>query len=128
MGGKTGTAEKIPRDDKSYLVSFIGFAPVENPELLIYCIIDEPNVDDQPHSSFAQNIVREILEEIMPYMNIYPDEETTGLHVGWDITASALERNPQVPALSSHKVLGPGISGRGIPKGPRGTRMGTGLS
>ncbi|KAI4561498.1 hypothetical protein MJG53_016552 [Ovis ammon polii x Ovis aries] len=41
---------------------------------------------------------------------------------------SALERNPQVPALSSHKVLGPGISGRGIPKGPRGTRMGTGLS
>ncbi|KAI4567125.1 hypothetical protein MJT46_008338 [Ovis ammon polii x Ovis aries] len=32
---------------------------------------------------------------------------------------SALERNPQVPALSSHKVLGPGISGRGIPKGPR---------
>ncbi|KAI4551937.1 hypothetical protein MJG53_000282 [Ovis ammon polii x Ovis aries] len=37
---------------------------------------------------------------------------------------SALERNPQVPALSSHKVLGPGISGRGIPKGPRGTRMG----
>ena len=41
---------------------------------------------------------------------------------------SALERNPQVPGLSSHKVLGPGISGRGIPKGPRGTRMGTGLS
>ena len=36
--------------------------------------------------------------------------------------------SPQVPALSSHKVLGPGISGRGIPKGPRGTRMRTGLS
>lgn len=86
LGGKTGTAEKIPRDDISYLVSFIGFAPVENPELVIYCIIDEPNVDDQPHSTFAQNIVREILEEIMPYMNIYPDEETTGLHLGWDIT------------------------------------------
>lgn len=88
LGGKTGTAEKIPRDDISYLVSFIGFAPVENPELVIYCIIDEPNVDDQPHSTFAQNIVREILEEIMPYMNIYPDEETTGLHVGWDITGT----------------------------------------
>lgn len=89
LGGKTGTAEKIPRDDESYLVSFIGFAPVENPELVIYCIIDEPNVDDQPHSTFAQNIVREILEEIMPYMNIYPDEETTGLHLGWDITGAA---------------------------------------
>ena len=41
---------------------------------------------------------------------------------------SALERNPQVPALTPHKVLGPSIDGRGIPRGPRATRMGTGLS
>ena len=41
---------------------------------------------------------------------------------------SALERNPQVPALTPHKVLGPGTDGRGIPRGPRVTRMGTGLS
>ena len=41
---------------------------------------------------------------------------------------SALERNPQVPAPTPHKVLDPGIDGRGIPRGPRATRMGTGLS
>ena len=41
---------------------------------------------------------------------------------------SALERNPQVPDPSPHKVLGPGIDGRGIPRGPRAIRMGTGLS
>ena len=41
---------------------------------------------------------------------------------------SALERNPQVPAPTPHKVLGPGIDGRGIPRGPQATRMGTGLS
>ena len=41
---------------------------------------------------------------------------------------SALERNPQVPAANPHKILGPGIDGRGIPRGPRATRMGTGLS
>ena len=41
---------------------------------------------------------------------------------------SALERNPQVPALTPHKILGPGIDGRGIPRGPRASRMGTGLS
>ena len=35
---------------------------------------------------------------------------------------------PQVPSPTPHKVLGPGIDGRGIPRGPRGTRMGTGLS
>ena len=41
---------------------------------------------------------------------------------------SALERNPQVPALTPHKVLGPGIDGKGIPRGTRTTGMGTGLS
>ena len=41
---------------------------------------------------------------------------------------SALERNPQVPAPTPNKVLGPGIDGSGIPRCPRATRMGTGLS
>lgn len=85
MGGKTGTAQKAGRDGINYLVSFIGFAPVEEPELVIYCVVDEPNAAEQYHSTFAQNIVREILEEVLPYMNIYRDEETTGLHAGWDI-------------------------------------------
>ena len=41
---------------------------------------------------------------------------------------SALERNPQFPAPTPHKVLGPGINGRGIPRGPRASSMGIGLS
>ena len=41
---------------------------------------------------------------------------------------SALERNPQVPVPTPHKVLGPGIDGRGILRGPLVPRMGTGLS
>ena len=85
MGGKTGTAQKAGRDGVNYLVSFIGFAPVEDPQLMIYCVVDEPNVEEQYHSTFAQNSVREILEEVLPYMNIYRDEETTGIHAGWDI-------------------------------------------
>ena len=85
MGGKTGTAQKAGRDGVNYLLSFIGFAPVENPELVIYCVVDEPNVEEQWHSTFAQNITREILEEVLPYMNIYRDEESTGVHAGWDI-------------------------------------------
>ena len=43
-------------------------------------------------------------------------------------STSALERKPQVLAPTQHNVLGPGIDGRGIPRGPRATRMGTGLS
>ena len=41
---------------------------------------------------------------------------------------SALEMKSQVPAPPPHKVLGPGIEGIAIPRGPRATRMGTGLS
>ena len=41
---------------------------------------------------------------------------------------SALQRNPQVPAPIPHKVLGPSIDGRAIPRGPRATRMWTGVS
>lgn len=86
MGGKTGTAEKLPRNQGNYLVSYMGFAPYENPELVIYCIVDEPNTIDQPHSYYAQNLAREIMEEIFPYMNIYPDEELTGVNANLDIT------------------------------------------
>ena len=85
MGGKTGTAQKAGRDGVNYLVSFIGFAPVEDPQLVIYCVVDEPNVAEQFHSTYAQNIVREILEEVLPYMNIYRDEDTTSIHEGWGI-------------------------------------------
>ena len=41
---------------------------------------------------------------------------------------SALQRNPQVPAPTPHKVLGPDFAGIGIPRGPRASRIGTGLS
>ncbi|MCD7708867.1 MAG: penicillin-binding protein 2 [Clostridiales bacterium] len=86
MGGKTGTAEKLPRSTGNYLVSFMGFAPYDNPQVVIYCIVDEPNAADQAHSYFAMNIAREILEEVLPYMNIFPDEELTGANAGLDVT------------------------------------------
>ena len=75
MGGKTGTAEKYPRRNGKYLVSFIGFAPVENPEVLVYVVIDEPNVENQAQSSLATNLAKDIFTELFPYMNIYKDEE-----------------------------------------------------
>lgn len=78
MGGKTGTAQKLPRGQGNYLVSLIGYAPQENPQLVIYVVVDEPNVESQPHSTYAQEIVKAILTDVFPYMNIYPDEELTG--------------------------------------------------
>ena len=77
MGGKTGTAQKSvggSKDAKNYLVSFIGYLPADDPQLVIYAVVDEPNTKDQAHSTYAQNLVREILEEALPYLNIYQDE------------------------------------------------------
>ena len=77
-GGKTGTAEKFPRGNGKYLVSFIGFAPVSDPQLVIYVVVDEPNVEDQASSTYAQYIAQGILSEALPYMNIQPDESEDG--------------------------------------------------
>ena len=77
-GGKTGTAEKFPRGNGKYLVSFIGFAPVEEPEIVIYVVVDEPNVEDQATSRYPQYIAQGILSELLPYLNIAPDEITDG--------------------------------------------------
>lgn len=78
MGGKTGTAQKSvkgAKDEDNYLVSFIGYLPQDDPELVIYAVVDEPNAKDQAHSTYAQNLVREILEEALPYLTIYQDEK-----------------------------------------------------
>ncbi len=77
-GGKTGTAEKFPRGNGKYVVSFIGFAPVDTPQVLIYVVIDEPNVEDQASSIYPQYVAQAILSELLPYMNIQPDESTDG--------------------------------------------------
>ncbi len=81
-GGKTGTAEKIDPDTGrraggKYLVSFIGACPMDDPQVLIYVIVDEPNVAEQADSSYAQVLFRNIATEVFPYLNLYPTEEVT---------------------------------------------------
>ena len=70
MGGKTGTAEKLPRGNGKYLVSFMGFAPVDSPEIVVYAIIDEPNVEEQANGRLVTDLARSIMEEAFPYLNI----------------------------------------------------------
>ena len=77
-GGKTGTAEKLPRGNGKYLVSFIGFAPVDDPQVVIYVVVDEPNAAEQASSTYAQFIAQGILSELLPYLNVEPDETVGG--------------------------------------------------
>lgn len=78
-GGKTGTAEKYPRGNGKYLVSFIGFAPVDDPQVVIYVVIDEPKAEDQATSSYPQYVAQAILSKLLPYLNIEPDEAEDGV-------------------------------------------------
>lgn len=82
IGGKTGTAEKVPRGTGKYVVSFIGFAPVEDPQVVVYVVIDELQ-DNQEDSSAPTKMAGDILKEVLPYLQIFPNngegsEETSG--------------------------------------------------
>ena len=76
IGGKTGTAEKLPRGNGKYLVSFIGYAPQENPEVVVYVVVDEPNVAAQASSSYATELASGIMSEIFPYLGITKSSDT----------------------------------------------------
>ena len=67
-------------------------------------------------------------ESVLAYPHSRPGLTPLGRLQKYPRSMSALERNPQVPEPTPHKVLGPGTDGRGIPRCPRATRMGTGLT
>lgn len=77
VGGKTGTAEKLPRGNNKYIISFIGAVPIDDPKVVIYTVIDEPNIPDQEAGIYTKQLARDILSEILPYLGIYPTEEIT---------------------------------------------------
>ncbi len=76
IGGKTGTAQKHGDDGTykkdAYVCSFIGFTPVEDPEIVLLVILDEPN-DGSSNSPSA--VAAEMFADMLPYMNIYPESE-----------------------------------------------------
>lgn len=110
MGGKTGTAQKLPRGNGKYLVSFIGFAPLENPEVVLYVVVDEPNAENQASSSYAQKIYKNIMQELMPYLNIFPEDPSAVESVDFGASAAG---NPQ-----------DGIADENVPAPPEETQNG----
>lgn len=75
IGGKTGTAQKYPRADLKWLVSFIGCAPSQDPQVVLYTVIDEPyeTTGTEGTTSDAQVLSKNIFEELLPYLNIFKD-------------------------------------------------------
>lgn len=78
IGGKTGTSETLPRGNRNYVLSFLGYAPADDPQVLVYAVVDRPNVEDQSVATkYACWIARDVFAEILPYMNIFMTEELT---------------------------------------------------
>lgn len=82
IGGKTGTAEisGVGGYQKGlYVVSFMSFAPADDPQIVMYVVIDRPNIADQSSGAVNQAcmLTREIYTEVLPYLNIPMTEELT---------------------------------------------------
>lgn len=88
VGGKTGTAEKLPRGNGKYLVSFIGYAPQENPQVVVYVVIDEPNAAGQANSGFATELASKIMADIFPYLGVEKSADAQAAEAEADATAT----------------------------------------
>ena len=76
IGGKTGTAQKYPRDAGKNLVSFLGFVETEDRTVVIYVVVDEAHDEElMSKSSTASGLAASILEEALPYLKMYPEGE-----------------------------------------------------
>jgi len=73
IGGKTGTSQKLdlqPRDE--HVLSFVGFAPAEDPQIAVLVMLDEPKLSNVFGSVIAAPVVGAVLQETLPYLNIDP--------------------------------------------------------
>ncbi len=77
VGGKTGTTDKLV-DGKygqgKYIASFVGVAPIEDPELVVLAIVDEPDAGKHYGSSSAAPISKYIMENTFKYLDIKPSK------------------------------------------------------
>lgn len=96
VGGKTGAAEKQPRDKQHYVTSFIGFMPAEDPQVAFYVVLDEAQVADFDTSRAAQELARDIMIDLIPYLEIYPVDESYEINVGGLPTPTGQQTETQV--------------------------------
>ena len=86
VGGKTGTAQKARNGayvSGEYILSFVGIAPMDDPQLVVYVAIDNPKNTIQYGGVVAAPIARSILAEALPYIGVEPREEQIEKKYNW---------------------------------------------
>lgn len=93
VAGKTGTAQKVDPTKRGYspdkrIASFVGFAPVADPYLVILVVIDEPRERPAYGGLWAAPVFSEIAQKSLKYLNVAPDIEEREIAIG------ALQKEP----------------------------------
>ena len=116
IGGKTGTAETVSasgtREKEDYVVSFLGYAPAEDPQIAIYVVLNRPNAREQDlETRKACIIAKNILTEVLPYLNIFMTQELTDEERA-ELEAMQIEIREQLSANApASDVSGNDVSG-----------------
>ncbi len=118
VGGKTGTSEKLSQSNVAgkdfYVASFCGIAPINDPEIAVLVLMDEPNGSSYYGGTVSAPIGGQILSEILPYLGYepqYSEEELASLAVSVpDVVDSTVASAKQELTSSklSYKVVGNG--------------------
>lgn len=87
VGGKTGTAQKAKGGrylENNHIVSFIGFAPADDPQLVVYVAVDNPKGTPQFGGVVAAPIVGNIMEDSLRAMGVKPRKDQIEKKKTWD--------------------------------------------
>lgn len=109
VGGKTGTAQKVQNGaymDGNYILSFIGFMPADEPEVVVYVAIDNPKGVVQYGGTVAAPIAKSVLEGIVDVMDIKKsNSEITREYELWDIKYYQVPNVTGMDKVSARKAL-----------------------
>lgn len=115
IGGKSGTAQKLDSDDKeSYISSFVGFAPANDPQIAVLVIVDTPRDGQIYGSVVAAPAVSEVLKQTLPYLGIeaqYSEEDLAEMEVTTP-NVTGLD-----PMSAESKLTAEGLSSRRVGSG-----------
>jgi len=100
VAGKTGTSEKVPRNNGKYVASFVGFAPANDPEIIGLLMLDEPMGDLHMGGQIAAPTFRKIFDDVLRYLNVEPQFTQEEL-ASMDITVPAVEGFSKADAIKA---------------------------
>lgn len=118
IGGKTGTAETIDQNTHKrslfeHVVSFMSFAPADDPQIAVYVVVDRANATRQADAKYATRIVRGVLTETLPYLQIFMTEELSDKEkkeleeLKLEITTQYSSHKTETPVYNYEPIIGP---------------------